>query len=109
VSKDLSTRIKKAKIEWAFEKSDHAAVKITLVQESEPRRGPGITKVNTRILEDPKVAADVEKEIEEMMKQTDNTWNPHAKLEFLKVAIRSTIANKVMKVRRGLKEDIQDL
>ena len=109
VSKDLSSRIKKAKTEWAFEKSDHAAVKITLVQESEPRRGPGITKVNTRILEDPKVAADVEKEIEEMMKQTDNTWNPHAKLEFLKVAIRSTIANKVMKVRRGLKEDIQDL
>ncbi len=65
--------------------------------------------MNTRILEDPKVAADVEKEIEEMMVQTDNTWNTHAKLEFLKVAIRSTIANKVMKVRRGLEEDIQDL
>ncbi len=109
VSKDLSTRIKKAKTEWAFENSDHAAVKITFVQESASRRGPGITKVNTRILEDPKVAADVEKEIEEMMKQTDNTWNPYAKLEILKVAIRSTIANKVMKVRRGLKEDIQDL
>jgi predicted ATP-dependent endonuclease of OLD family len=65
--------------------------------------------VNTKILESPKVAADVEEEIRNMMKQTDDSWNPHANLEFLKVAIRSTIANKVMKVRRGLKEDIQDL
>ncbi len=50
-------------------------------------RGPGIVKVNTKILDDPVAALQIAVEIEEMMSQTDDSWNPHAKLEFLKVAI----------------------
>jgi len=50
-------------------------------------RGPGIVKVNTKILDDPAVVLQIGTAIEEMMGQTDNTWNPHASLEFLKVAI----------------------
>ncbi len=50
-------------------------------------RGPGVVKVNSKILEDPAVVLQIGKEIEEMMSQTDESWDPHSRLEFLKVAI----------------------
>jgi uncharacterized protein YaaN involved in tellurite resistance len=43
-----------------------------------------------------------------MMDQTDESWNPHAKLEFLKVAIRSIVSAKTSKIRREIKEDFRD-
>ena len=54
-----------------------------------PVRGPGIVKVNTKILDDPGVVLQIGTAIEEMMSQTDDSWNPHERLEFLKVAFRS--------------------
>ncbi len=39
-------------------------------------------KVNTMILEDPVDALQVGADIEEMMSQIDESWNPHAMLEF---------------------------
>jgi len=46
-------------------------------------RGPGIGKANTKILDDPAAVLHFGKKIEEMMSQTDDGWNPHARLEFL--------------------------
>ena len=54
-----------------------------------PVRGPGIVKVNTKILDDPIVVLQIGTAIEEMMSQTDDSWNPHERLEFLKVAFCS--------------------
>ena len=92
----------------AFESSDHAAVKIEFNFEKEPIKGPGIVKVNTKILENPVVTAQIGTEIEEMMSQTDESWNPHARLEFLKVAIRSVFSSKVAELRKGVNEEIKD-
>ena len=41
----------------------------------------------TKILEDPAVVPQIGEEIEEMMSQTDDSWDPHLRLESLKVAI----------------------
>jgi hypothetical protein len=108
VSKSISGKISGATVDWAFETSDHAAVKIDFTFENVPEKGPGIVKVNTAILEDPAVALQVGTEIEEMMSQTDESWNPHARLEFLKVTIRSVISAKVSELRKTANEEIKE-
>jgi exonuclease III len=54
VSKSIKHRIAAASTDWSFENSDHAAVRIDLFT-YESLRGPGLIKVNTKIMEDPEV------------------------------------------------------
>ena len=57
--------------------------------------GPGLTKVNSTVLEDANNVAIIKSGLNNMLGQIPADWNPHMKLEFVKVAIRSTIANLV--------------
>ena len=43
-----------------------------------------------------------------MMSQTDDSWNPHARLEFLKVAIRSVFSLKVSEMRKAVNTEIKE-
>jgi exonuclease III len=52
ISNSVISKISGASIDWAFEASDHASVRIDFTFEEEPMRGRGIVKVNTKILED---------------------------------------------------------
>ncbi len=69
-------------------------------------KGPGIIKVNTVILADPQISKVVDQEIQQMMSQALEDWNPHEKLEFLKVTIGTVISSKVAKIRNELKDEI---
>ena len=108
VSNSIVSKISGASIDWAFESSDHASVKIDFTFEEEPVRGPGIVKVNTKILDDPVGVLQIGTAIEEMMSQTDDSWNPHARLEFLKVAIQSVFSLKVSEMRKIVNEEIRE-
>ncbi len=90
MSNSIVSKISGVSIDWAFESSDHASVKINFTFEEEPVRGPGIVKVNTKILDDPSVVLQIGTAIKEMMSQTDDNWNPHAMLEFLKLFNQSS-------------------
>ncbi len=59
VSNAILFKISGASIDWAFESSDQASVKINFAFEEEPTRGPGIVKVNTKILDDPAVVLQI--------------------------------------------------
>ena len=109
VSTHLLSKIASAVTDWAFEASDHAAVHIKLKFEDKPIKGPGIIKVNTKILENPNIVKQIGNEIKSMMEQTDSSWNPHAKLEFLKVVIRSVFSSKVSEIRKLISTEIVDL
>ena len=109
ISAPLLSKLVKAENNWAFETSDHAAVQIKLKVEKGPIRGPGIVKVNVNVLDNPKIAKQIEEEIEIMMQQTDQTWSPHTKLEFLKVVIRSVFANKTGEIRKNINLEIDEL
>jgi hypothetical protein len=104
----MTEKINKADYDWSFEASDHAAVRLELKLPKTPDQGPGIPKVNTSILEDPKLVEQIGREIKMMLDQTDESWNPHLKLEFLKVAIRTTIAGKVAKIRKYNNNEIKE-
>ena len=100
--------VSKAETDWAFDSSDHAAVKVDLRVESGFKRGPGIVKINTKILSDPEITLQIGNEIGEMLNQSDENWNPHVKLEFMKVAIRTVFASKVSQLRKIINNDIKD-
>jgi exonuclease III len=108
ISNFVVPSIKKAETNWAFDTSDHAAVIITIMNQ-EIKKGPGIARVNTKIIEDPKKSEEIANEIKEMMLQTDENWNPHLTLEFLKVAIRSVISNKVSENRKQVKSELEEM
>jgi exonuclease III len=109
ISNPLIAKLVSAECNWAFETSDHAAVQIKLKLEEAPKKGPGIIKVNTKILENPKIAKEIGDELESMMLQADQTWSPHTKLEFLKVAIRSVFSSKIGEVRKTINLEVKDL
>jgi hypothetical protein len=67
ISEVMIPKITEAYTDWAFDKSDHAAVVIKLKILNEPVKGPGIIKVNVTVLEDPVIAKEVEVEIKEML------------------------------------------
>jgi hypothetical protein len=54
--------------------------------DSEPARGPGITKLNVKSLDDEKYCGQIKQNLVEMLDQIPSNWNPHTKLEFTKVA-----------------------
>jgi exonuclease III len=108
VPKQLGHNIIKVGSNWAFEASDHATIKIDFALNEVPIKGPGIAKVNTNILDDPLIARQIKDEIVEMMKQVDEHWNPHLKLEFLKVAIRTVFSLKTSELRKCVNSDIAD-
>ena len=56
------------------------------------QRGPGLFKVNGSLLEDPNKLRMANENITRMMQQMDPTWDPHKKLEYFKVCVRSTMS-----------------
>ena len=50
-----------------------------------------IVRLDPSLASDPKAGADIAKGVEDMMSDVPAGWNPHLKLEFLKVCIRTTV------------------
>ena len=109
VTESVARNIVSAELDWAFDKSDHAAVIVSLKTNNDLVSGPGPTKVNTKVLEDLTRANQIGIEIHELMKQVKEHWNPHQRLEFMKVAIRSAFANSTGEKRKNLRSDIKEL
>ena len=109
VSSQMRACIQKATVDWSFETSDHAAVKIDFVLSDVPTKGPGIVKVNTQILDDPLTVVQIKNEVKELISQVGEDWNPHLKLEFLKVAIRTVFSSKTSEIRNNINSGISDL
>ena len=109
ISKSLRHRVSGANTNWAFEASDHAAVQLDLTIKDEISKGPGIVKVNSKILEDVERRRNVEGEIERMMSQIGEDWNPHTILEFLKVCIRTAMAEETGNRRKVMRSEVEEL
>ena len=96
-------------LDWALEQSDHASVLIVLSLVEEDPIGPGLTRVNGQILEDPSILASARLEIGTLMDQVPEDWNPHQTLEYMKVCISSVISGLVGRNRKELKCEIEEL
>ena len=91
----LTSRINSVGTDWAYEQSDHASLVIKMRINTEIVKGPGLIRLNEKILENPAKLECAKNEIRTMMEEIPEGWNPHMKLEYLKVVIRSVVAGLV--------------
>jgi hypothetical protein len=109
VSSNLSNKIVSSEVDWAFEKSDHAAVMTKVNIQMEIQKGPGIVKVNTEILSDDLKKGQIGEELDFLIKQIPKHWNGHTKLEYVKMSIRSVFAKYVSISRSEDKLELEKL
>jgi len=95
-------------VDWSINCSDHAAVVATFSY------GKGITRPRTRLtrldpllIKDPNHKLTIENKLDEMMALVDPNWDPHLKLEYAKMSIR-TVTERLqadLKVKSKTEED----
>jgi len=108
ISEVLASNLTLASTDWAFEQSDHAAVKMEFTLENKVEKGPGIKRLNTNLLSDPLMKEGIGKEIQEQLNQIPDNWDPHTKLEFMKVVVRSTFAQQTSIQKNTLKQKVEE-
>ena len=98
-----------SEVKWNVCNSDHGGVLCKKVINVTMARGPGIKKLDPIILENEYVKNEIQKKLSEMLDQILDVWNPHQKLEFMKVALRSAtieVTSKFRKERINLLKEI---
>jgi exonuclease III len=94
VSDDLKHKIINVQVDWCVDKSDHAAVICKLKTEVDIIKGKGITKLNVDLLDNNDRLKEITLQVRQLKEQIPNDWNPHSRLEFTKVAIRTAMATE---------------
>ena len=94
--------------DWAFDQSDHAAVILDLNIPICNTFGPGITRVNTKVLENKVSLSQIKENLSEYLNQAPANWNPNVKLEFFKVGIRTTFS-EAAKLLNSDKKHLSDM
>jgi len=105
IEKELLASIESADIDWTFDKSDHALVKIVIKMQNIAKRGPGLPRVDPALLSDPNIKNEVVVKLQENINTIPTSWNPHQAWEFIEVTIRSIMWEiKAREVRLEVKE-----
>jgi len=87
-NEELANRIIDIKIDWAFDKSDHAAVTADF-KINDYQRGPGLPRVDTNFLNNEGIKQEFNIRLMECLESIPQGWDPHKQWEFIKVTIRS--------------------
>ena len=74
-------------VEWSYEQLDHASLHVELHINEEIVMGSGLARINADVLNDPHKLSVAKDEIKEMLSQIPEDWDPHKRLEYLKVVI----------------------
>jgi len=89
VDKELLSKVTKAEVDWAFDKSDHASITVEVEFKNVKRRGPGLPRVDPSLLAAEQIRREVIEYLNINISEMPEGWNPHQKWEFLKVSVRS--------------------
>jgi hypothetical protein len=91
-SEELCTNLQSSAVRWSFDDSDHSMIESNFVIQTNFKKGPGLARVNTEILDDEEALQQIKEELEFQIKQIHNHWNPHVKLDFVKASIRNVVS-----------------
>ena len=100
VSKDLSKELISSRVDWAFDDSDHAMVQSKFKICETFKKGPGLIRIDTDILDCETSLSQIKLELDLHINQIPEHWNPHFKLDFIKTALRSIIGVAAGKKRK---------
>lgn len=89
-------------IQWGINKSDHAAIIVTISYDLE--KGCGMFRPCTAFLDVPELKMQFDSSLRESMADIPLHWNPHETLEFCKVMIRTLIEEYSLKFRKSVED-----
>jgi Endonuclease-reverse transcriptase len=99
---------KKLDINWTLAKSDHAAVILTLEHRHKIRTRNEHIKLDNSIVTNTELLQELKQYLEEQMVQTTG-MDPHTKLEFVKMTIRTKAIEINMRLRKKENIELKDL
>jgi len=85
VDKHPSSYTKQFNVVWGVDKSDHAALEA--VFDLNITKGPGLRRSDTNFLDTPELSDNFNRDLVGLCSQINDFWDPHFKLEFLKMCI----------------------
>jgi exonuclease III len=91
VSSDLCESLISSKVDWAFDDSDHAMINSEFKLVTKFNKGPGLLRVNADVLDSDTMLEQVKLDLGNLLEQIPDYWNPHMKLDYVKMSIRSVI------------------
>ena len=93
-------------VDWSLSMSDHAMVR-AFFDDPAANRNPCnfIPRLDPRILEDQEARAMLDEEFERLMNDVSPAWNPHVKLEYCKMALRTAVFNSTGKLKAKYRDE----
>jgi len=101
VSNSITGNIKNYKLDWAFDRSDHAMVQCNININNSQSKGPGLPKVDPGLLDNLEIANDIKSKLKSLISEIPNEWNPHNTWEYIKTMIRSLAWEEAGKFRKS--------
>ena len=96
------------KSNWALSFSDHAAVEANFNKNLEPSTKSRIVRLDPSLAKDPETGNKIISEFRTMLATMPPDWDPHKKLEFSKMCIR-TVVEKVQADRKRLEKSEEEV
>jgi hypothetical protein len=90
---------------WGIDKSDHACIRATCTSQS--NRGPGIPRIDPSFLDNPLLKQKFIENLEAAIGDANPKWDPHTKLEFLKVTIRGEAFQAMSLMKKSSNEELE--
>ena len=96
---------------WSLSSSDHAAViaSFKIIGKSSSPRRINIARLDPSLLQDPNSSSRIRADFVEMYSNVDDNWNPHVKLEFAKVCLRSVVERVQADFKRKERTDEEEV
>ena len=89
---NTSLKVKNVSTNWSLSMSDHAAIELTLTVNGEIATNKSkITRLDPSLLKNPDCKAKIIENFESMLALSGDGWNPHLKLEYAKMCIRTVV------------------
>jgi len=88
--------------------SDHYFL-YTEIDTNEIEYGPGVKRCNANLLEDETILLTVTKKIQNQMEQIPSGWNPHQRLDYVKMITRNIILEEGKKKAIQQKNELQQI
>lgn len=94
-------QVKRVNADWAKSFSDHACVEVELYRKMVPiSMRTKLPRLDPSLLNTPEIRDKIRSEFNTLIDQTCGEWNPHLKLEYAKMALRSVVEKVQADVRK---------
>jgi len=93
-------------VNWSVTYSDHAALEITITNNIHPSLPRSkIVRLDPALLREPNVKDSIRQELDSLITEMPIEWNPHTKLEYAKMCLRTVTEKVQAEVRKKEKSE----